>query len=73
MIALGVDSSFTGKHFDYIMIDTIDLDDRLSESEREHSYKELYSNDPGKHIGATGTFWHPHDAWGSNALHLSIQ
>ena len=69
MIALGVDSSFTGKHFDYIMIDdTIDLDDRLSESEREHTKvvtNELYSNviDPGKHIGATGTFWHPHDAW----------
>lgn len=67
--ALGIDSSFTGKHFDYIMIDdTVDLDDRLSEAEREHTKivtNELYSNviDPGKHIGATGTFWHPHDAW----------
>jgi hypothetical protein len=69
MEALGTDSSFTGKHFDYIMIDdTIDLDDRLSEAEREHTKivtNELYANviDPGKHIGATGTFWHPHDAW----------
>jgi hypothetical protein len=67
--ALGMDSSFTGRHYDNIMIDdTIDLDDRLSEAEREHTNvvtNELYSNiiDPGKHIGATGTFWHPKDAW----------
>jgi hypothetical protein len=69
MEALGADSRFTGKHFDFIMIDDlIDLDDRLSEAEREHTntvINELFSNviDPGKHIGATGTFWHKKDGW----------
>jgi hypothetical protein len=69
MEALGADSSFTGKHYDKIMIDDIiDLDDRLSEAERLHTntiINELYSNvvDPGKTIGSTGTPWHRLDAW----------
>jgi len=61
--ALGIDSSFTGRHYDRIVFDDIiDLDDRLSQAEREHTkiaVGEFMANiiDPGGHVLAVGTPW----------------
>lgn len=67
--ALGLDSSFTGRHYDVVLFDdVVDLDDRLSEAEREHTrvvVSEFMSNiiDPGGFVGCVGTPWHRKDAW----------
>lgn len=69
LTALGTDSSFTGSHFDVVIFDDIiDLDDRLSRSERDHTkivVGEFMANivDPGGFVICTGTPWHPDDAW----------
>ncbi len=67
--ALGIDSGITGLHFDKILgDDVVDLDDRLSEAERNHTIivvQEIRANviDRGKYTSWIGTPWHPHDAW----------
>lgn len=67
--ALGLDSKFTGRHYDIVIFDdVVDLTDRLSEAEREHTkiaVGEFMSNiiDPGGHIICIGTPWHVRDTW----------
>jgi len=66
---LGIDGSAIGRHYDVVIFDDIiDLEDRLSEAEREHTKivtADFMSNiiDPGGFVGAWGTPWHPKDAW----------
>jgi len=66
---LGVGGSLTGKHADVIFTDDIvNLSDRLSAAEREHTrliYQELQAiRNPGGRLVNTGTPWHPADAIG---------
>ena len=63
----GIGGSLTGKHADYIFTDDIvNLSDRLSAQERQHTraiYSELQNiRNPGGRIFNTGTPWHREDA-----------
>lgn len=69
VMAMGIDSGITGAHFDFgITDDVIDLNDRISESEREKTkfvLQEYRANimDRGKFMVHIGTPWHKNDAW----------
>lgn len=63
----GIGGSLTGKHADVIFTDDIvNLSDRISPPEREHTraiYQELQNiRNPGGRLINTGTPWHPEDA-----------
>ncbi len=63
----GINGSLTGKHADLIFTDDIvNLQDRISTAEREHTrqiYQELQNiRNPGGQIINTGTPWHREDA-----------
>jgi len=67
LLGQGIGGSLTGKHADLIITDDIvNLSDRLSAAEREHTrsiYRELQNiRNPGGRIINTGTPWHPEDA-----------
>ena len=67
LLGQGIGGSLTGKHADVIFTDDIvNLQDRLSESERAYTrsiYQELQNiRNPGGRIINTGTPWHPEDA-----------
>lgn len=67
--AFGIDSSFTGRHYDKIICDDfVILKDRISKAERlktTEAIREIITNiiDPGKQCGFIGTPWHKDDAW----------
>lgn len=67
--ALGLDSNITGKHYDRVICDDfIDLNDRVSEAERNKTIlliQEIRSNiiDRGMPTSFIGTPWHKADAW----------
>ena len=66
--SLGISGSLTGKHYDKIFTDDIiNLKDRSSRAEREHTkaiYQELQNiRNPGGTIFNTGTPWHKEDAF----------
>lgn len=68
LVGIGIGSSLTGKHFDYIFTDDIvNIKDRLSKAERDQTktvYQELQNvkNRDGRIIN-TGTPWHKEDAF----------
>ena len=67
LLGQGTRGSLTGKHADVIITDDIvNLQDRISPQEREHTrtiYQELQNiRNPGGRIINTGTPWHPQDA-----------
>lgn len=67
LLGQGTRGSLTGKHADIIITDDIvNLQDRISPQEREHTraiYQELQNiRIPGGRIINTGTPWHPQDA-----------
>lgn len=68
LVGIGIGSSLTGKHFDFIFTDDIvNINDRTSKAERERTkivYQELQNikNRDGK-IFNTGTPWHQEDAF----------
>lgn len=67
LLGQGTRGSLTGKHADVIITDDIvNLQDRISPQEREHTraiYQELQNiRIPGGRIINTGTPWHPQDA-----------
>ena len=67
LLGQGTRGSLTGKHADIIITDDIvNLQDRTSSQEREHTraiYQELQNiRIPGGRIINTGTPWHPQDA-----------
>lgn len=69
LLGQGTRGSLTGKHADIIITDDIvNLQDRISPQEREHTraiYQELQNiRIPGGRIINTGTPWHPQDAIG---------
>lgn len=66
--AMGVNGSLTGKHFDIIFTDDIvNVEDRISRAEREHTklvYQELQNiKNRGGRIFNSGTPWHKEDAF----------
>ena len=66
--AMGVNGSLTGKHFDLIFTDDIvNVEDRISRAEREHTklvYQELQNiKNRGGRIYNTGTPWHKEDCF----------
>ena len=66
--AMGVNGSLTGKHFDIIFTDDIvNVEDRISRAEREHTklvYQELQNiKNRGGRIYNSGTPWHKEDAF----------
>lgn len=68
LMGLGVGASLTGKHFDRIFADDIvNIKDRLSKAERDHTktiYQELHNiKNRGGRIYNTGTPWHQDDAF----------
>lgn len=68
LLGMGIGSSLTGKHFDRIFTDDIvNIQDRISRSERERTkliYQELQNiKNRGGRIINTGTPWHPEDAF----------
>jgi len=68
LFAMGVGGSLTGKHFDKIFTDDIvNVKDRFSRAEREHTkiiYQELQNiKNRGGRIYNTGTPWHKEDAF----------
>lgn len=68
LMAMGVNGSLTGKHFDRIFTDDIvNLQDRISKAERDHTktvYQELQNiRNRGGRIFNTGTPWHKEDAF----------
>ena len=68
LVGTGIGSSLTGKHFDYIFTDDIvNINDRVSRSERERTkivYQELQNiKNRGGKIVNTGTPWHKEDAF----------
>ena len=69
VLALGLDSDITGKHFDKIIADDfVSRKDRFSRAERrstKNALMEIQTNilEPGKGIGYIGTPWHREDAW----------
>lgn len=67
LICLGIYTSLTGKHSDYIFTDDIvNVQDRISQAERERTklqYQELQNiKNRGGRIFNTCTPWHKHDA-----------
>ena len=68
LVGIGTGSSLTGRHYDYIFDDDIvNLKDRISKAEREHTkavYQELENiKNKGGKIFSTGTVWHKDDAF----------
>lgn len=68
LVGLGIGSSLTGKHFDYIFTDDIvNINDRISRAERERTkliYQELQNvRNRGGRIFNTGTVWHKDDCF----------
>lgn len=68
LVAMGIWSSLTGKHFDFIFTDDIvNLQDRISKAERDRTklmYQELQNvKNRGGKINNTGTPWHPEDCF----------
>lgn len=68
LIAVGINGSLTGKHFDIIFTDDIvNLQDRISTAERNHTkqiYMELQNiKNRGGRIFNTGTPWHKEDCF----------
>jgi len=68
LLGIGISGSLTGKHADIIITDDIiNLKDRVSQAEREHTkavYQELQNvRNPGGRIINTGTPWHKDDAF----------
>ena len=68
LVGIGTGSSLTGKHFDIIFTDDIvNLQDRISKAERDHTksiYQELQNiKNRGGRIFNTGTPWHKDDAF----------
>lgn len=68
LIGIGTGGSITGKHFDYIFTDDIvNVNDRLSQAERERTkqvYQELQNiKNRGGRIYNTGTPWHEEDCF----------
>lgn len=68
LVALGIGSSLTGKHFDRIFTDDIvNINDRISKAERDRTkimYQELQNvRNRGGRIFNTGTPWHKEDAF----------
>ena len=68
LLGIGISGSLTGKHADIIITDDIvNLKDRISKAEREHTksvYQELQNvRNPGGRIINTGTPWHREDAF----------
>lgn len=68
IVGLGIGTSITGKHADVVVTDDIvNINDRISQAEREHTklaYQELQNikNRGGRFIN-TGTPWHKDDAF----------
>ena len=68
LLGIGISGSLTGKHAGIIITDDIiNLKDRISQAEREHTkavYQELQNvRNPGGRIINTGTPWHKEDAF----------
>ena len=68
LLGMGISGSLTGKHADIVITDDIvNLKDRISKAEREHTksvYQELQNvRNPGGRIINTGTPWHKEDAF----------
>ena len=68
LLGIGISGSLTGKHADIIITDDIvNLNDRISKAEREHTksvYMELQNvRNPGGRFINTGTPWHKEDAF----------
>ena len=68
LVGMGIGSSLTGKHFDFIFTDDIvNLKDRVSKAERDRTkmiYQELANIlNPNGRIFNTGTPWHKDDAF----------
>lgn len=68
LLGLGIGSSLTGKHFDYIFTDDIvNVKDRYSRAERDRTkliYQEFQNlRNRGGRIFNTGTPWHEEDAF----------
>lgn len=68
LVGMGTGGSLTGKHFDIIFTDDIvNVDDRTSKAERDHTkviYQELQNiKNRGGRIFNTGTPWHRDDAF----------
>lgn len=68
LVGIGIGSSLTGKHFDYIFTDDIvNVQDRVSKAERDRTkliYQELQNiKNRGGKIYNTGTPWHREDAF----------
>lgn len=68
LLGIGIGGSLTGKHADIIITDDIvNLKDRVSNAEREHTkaiYMELQNvKNPGGRIINTGTPWHKEDCF----------
>lgn len=68
LVGMGIGSSLTGKHFDYIFTDDIvNITDRISKAERDKTklvYQELQNvKNRGGRIINTGTPWHKEDAF----------
>lgn len=68
LVGMGIGSSLTGKHFDFIFTDDIvNINDRISKAERDRTklmYQELVNvKNRGGKISNTGTPWHPDDAF----------
>lgn len=66
LVGMGIGSSLTGKHFDFIFTDDIsNINDRISKAERENTktvYQELQNiKNRGGRIYNTLTPWHPED------------
>ena len=68
LVGIGIGSSLTGKHYDFIFTDDIvNIKDRLSKAEREQTktiYQEVQNvKNRGGRIFNTGTPWHKDDAF----------
>lgn len=68
LLGIGISGSLTGKHADRVITDDIiNLKDRVSQAEREHTkavYQELQNvRNPGGRMINTGTPWHKDDAF----------
>ena len=68
LLGIGISGSLTGKHAGRIITDDIiNLKDRISQAEREHTkavYQELQNvRNPGGRMINTGTPWHKEDAF----------
>lgn len=68
LLGIGLGGSITGKHFDIIFTDDIvNINDRISRAEREHTkliYQELQNiKNKGGRIFNTGTPWHKEDCF----------